>query len=408
MIQKLPDCADVVSSTALLKSPSQHSDLELDSPELEFTGKWISDTDQMKAQVEQWRRLSETAVRTNFCFEPSFLIPAFEHLNEVDAKLLVIEAPQMADPTAAKVWCAVIPVMPKKIYHLPFTALEIWKHDQCFDCTPLLRKDCAEDALRFAFQFLRSEGVSLLSADTVASGDGFGEMWSSVVEEVAASVFVREEFDRACFRPMDNHEDYIVKHVSKSIRKNTRRLSRRLEDEGEVEVVVSDASSDYEQLIQQFLEIEASGWKRESGTALVCKRSTKAFFESMVTASAEAGRVRFLSLNLDGKPVSILCDLYSPRHGFSYKTGFDDSYSAFSPGLLAEMFNLEKMHGYGIEYVDSCTEPDNNTMNRIWGHRLGFSKSIISLKSGLSALAVKTLPAVKKLAKRLKRDGEAK
>ena len=38
---------------------------------------------------------------------------------------------------------AVVPFEEKRVYRLPFKAIEVWKHDQSFDATPLLSKDFA-------------------------------------------------------------------------------------------------------------------------------------------------------------------------------------------------------------------------------------------------------------------------
>ncbi|MEL7498198.1 MAG: GNAT family N-acetyltransferase [Planctomycetota bacterium] len=398
MIQKLNN------STPVEKCLPATSVISDDTPGLRFQVKWIDSVEQMKANAAEWQRLFEMAQRPNFCFAPSFLIPAFEHLNEQGARLLVVESKSLTNDEDQPVWCVVIPLVSKRMFRVPVTTMEIWKHEQCFDATPLLRRDCANEAMRAAIEFLVAEGVSWLSSDTISADGEFGQLWHDLVKQHGHGEFVRQAFDRACFRPMEDHEAFTKKHVSKSIRKNTRRLLRRIVEQGEFDVIDSDPNSDFEKLARQFLEVEASGWKRESGTALICNESTKRFFLDMVEASAQAGLIRFLSLELDQQPVAMLCDLYSDRHGFSYKTGFDEAYSNFSPGLLAEVLNIEKMHGYDVEYVDSCTEPDNNTMNRIWGDRLAFQKSIVSLKPGLAAWILKSLPIAKGLAQRFRKQ----
>lgn len=400
MIQKLTDKDSVTGSRSVNDS---RMSIEVDTPELIFQARWIEDVKGLQGGLEDWQRLTECALRPNFCFEPNFLIPAFEHLNEQGAKLLVVEAACLADSNQT-VWCGIMPLVKTSVFKLPFAAMEIWKHDQCFDCTPILRSDCAAEALRYAFKFLKDQGVSLLSADTIANDDVFKAVWDQVVSDTRSATFVRQAFERACFRPAENHESYVKQHVSKSICKNTKRLGRRLAEQGELEFHVSDETSDFEQLADAFLEIEASGWKAESGTALMCKPSTEQFYRSMVEASAKRNRIRFLSVTLDREPIAMLSDLYSERHGFAYKTAFDESYSAYSPGLLAEVHNIEKMHDYQVDYVDSCTEPDNQTINRMWGQRLAFQKTIVALKGGPAQWAIKSLPTVKRWANHFRKN----
>ena len=121
-------------------------------------------------------------------------------------------------------------------------------------------------------------------------------------------------------------------------------MLRRLEDQGTVTWETSDETSDYEQLANDFLRIEASGWKGEEGTALASNSSTKAFYKSLIRESAKAGKARFLSLKLDGQPIAMLSDIQSGQFVYSYKTAYDDAFSSYSPGQQVEVKNLEFLH----------------------------------------------------------------
>ena len=396
VIQKLPSTNELADDRVV-------DALVSGAPGVEFAARWIDSADQLTELESSWSRLAAMAVRRNLFFESNFLIPVFEHLNTQQARVLVVEASQVADPDGPRVLCGLVPLIKRSFYFLPLPCYEIWCDDKFFDGTPLIRKDCAFETLSFIFDFLAQEGTSLFSIDTVAADGKFGELLTEIVEQRGLQSFQRNRFSRAAFQPQETAEKYFASNLSKSLQKNVRRLERRLRDQGNLTVAISDADSDVSRLSQQFLELEASGWKGKEGTALACQPTTAAFFRQMVERSARADRVSFLSLRLNGKPIAMLCDLYAEGTGCAYKTAFDESYSQFSPGLLAEIKNIEFMHESNVTQMDSCTDPENATINRIWRDSLEFQSLVIALQGRLSNLAIRAMPLMQSTAQTVKR-----
>lgn len=379
---------------------------EQDAPSSRFEARWIDTAQQLEALESAWRRLSQVATRPNLQMDPSFLMPAFRHLNEAGCKILVIEAPQIRNPDS-KVLCGLLPLVRTRFYHLPLRCYKIWRHDQCLDATPLIRQDCAFRTLEFIFEFLRREGGQLLSMDTVSAEGPFTDVVQQVVESQNLGLFNRDQFSRAAFRPSASFDDYMANQVSKSVRKKVGRLERRLREQGDVQVAISDQSSDFPSLAQEFLDLESAGWKGEQGTALASHRSTREFFLEMVTRSAQDNRVSFLSLRLNNHPIAMLCDLYVGNRACAFKTAFDESFAQYSPGLLAEIKNIEHLHGASIVNMDSSTDPDNATINRIWKDRMAYQSMVIALYRGLPGLATSIMPLIQstsRAVKKLRRD----
>ena len=123
----------------------------------------------------------------------------------------------------------------------------------------------------------------------------------------------------------------------------------------------------------------------------------------MVARSTVDDRVSFLSLKLDGQPIAMLCDLYAEGFGCSYKTAFDEAYSQFSPGLLIEIENIKHMHQIKIASMDSCTDPNNATINRIWKDRIGFQSVVIALRRGIPSLATAAMPMLQNAARTVRK-----
>ena len=364
--------------------------------------RWIDSAEELEAIKPQWNELAENAVYRNAALEQNFLIPAFKHLNDGNVRVLVAESSSGLPANAQPKLLGLLPVVKKKFYHLPIACLEVWKHDQCTDSTPLPDKASALQALDAMLDFLSAEKIGLLSLDTISAEPDFQSLLHEAVRQRNRTLFLRDSFTRAALRPSDNSEDYVKQFVSKSVQKNYGRLQRRLSELGELSFELSDDFSDYPELTRQFLDIEASGWKVEAGTALSCNKSTKRFYQELILRSAQVGKARFTSLKLDGKPIAMLSDIQSGQTVFRYKTAFDENFSAYSPGVQVEIKNIEYQHQSGVVLTDSCTAPDNATINRIFGQKLQFQSIVLGLRPGISRIATRMLPWIQATANRLR------
>ena len=390
MIQKLR----TVPSAARLA----RSGVLADAPQAEFTARWIDSVEELERLQPAWERLMDVAIHRNLMFDPDFLIPAFRHLADKSVRILVIEATPKNQRQATPVVCGLLPLQTKRVYGLPLASLEIWLHEQCVDGTPLLRFDCAKPTLEFLFDFLAETAkTKLFSLPTVSNSGEFGNLLTDVLFARGIKAFQRDSFTRACFRPEADANIYFDLHVSSSMQRTQRRLTRRLEEQGEVSVTRYCDADDSDSMLARFLQLEASGWKAETGTALRSKPSSEAFFRELVTRSMRHGKLSFLAVELNGQPISMLCDLYAGDSGYAFKTAFDDKYQEYSPGMMAELRNIESMHDNGITFVDSCTLPDNETINRIWGGRIRFQSLVIPLRGKFSRWAVAALPIMQQL-----------
>ncbi|MFT5300167.1 MAG: hypothetical protein ACI814_000941 [Mariniblastus sp.] len=364
----------------------------------QFRVSWL-DTDELRSREKAWEFLALNSLSQNPAFESNYLLPALKHLANESVRVLVVE-----DVRAEKHHSLVglVPIEDKCIYRLPFKAAEIWKHEQCFDTTPLLLKKHASEVWRLICEELVEVGFKLLSLDTVSAETNVDAVFTDLERGQGIVRFQRDHYQRAAFVPTESFDDYVQKHVSKSIRKNTKRLLRRLEDRGTVTWETSGDSSDFEQLAEDFMSIEASGWKGTEGTALASAESTKAFYKSLICESARVGKARFLSLKLDGRPLAMLSDIQTGQVVYSCKTAYDEKFAQFSPGQQVEVKNLDFLHRDGIQSGDSCTSTENATINRIWGQKLSFQNLIFSLTPGLARTAVKALPMIQTAVHRLR------
>lgn len=398
MIQKPLPSLSVSSSLARAAAAT-------DTPAANFRGRLIESVDELEALKSDWERLLDVSLHRNLFLDPDFLIPAIKHLADGSVKVLVIDAPQKSDASGPRVICGLLPLQKKRLYGLPLRGLESWLHDQCYDSTPLLRCDCVKDVLSFMLDFLEEhEKTAMLSLNVVSGEHEFSRVLTDVLYARETVPFYRDAFTRASFQPELDYETYLQLNVSKRVRQNFRRLHRRLEEQGEVSVTSGQDPALSDQLSDRFLELEASGWKAESGTAIRCHESTQNFFREMAARSLANEKMKFLTVSFNGKPISMLCDLHSGDRGYSYKTAFADEMQDYSPGLMAEMHNIQNMHDDGVRFMDSCTSPDNAMINRIWKGRTRFQSLIVPLQGRLTRWATAMMPLMQQASRCLPRS----
>ncbi len=365
--------------------------------------KWIEKSDHTETFRKQWEKLQNESLYQNATMECSYLTPALTHLADESVRLLVVEKCTGSETELV----GLIPFETKKLYGLPLRGIEIWKHDHSFDTTPLLHSQFAVQAWEAVCKFLANEKTALLSLDTVSAEPAFESVLQVVQKKLGLQRFQRDAFQRAALFPGQSAEVYMKQHCSKNARKNKRRMDRKLAELGDVEYKLSDKNSDWEYLANEFVRLEESGWKGREGTSLRSNPQTEAFYRDLVRQSAAAGKARFVTLSIDGVPIAMLSDIRAGRSGqtvYCYKSAFDESYHKFSPGKLCELENIEFLHNDNtIEIADSCTSPENEIHNNIWGQKLAFQKVVFSLQSGLANSLVKCLPVTQQVVKRLKR-----
>ena len=354
-----------------------------------FCARWITSTCELESMIQRWNDLIDQSISRNSSFEPEFLIPALSHLNDCDAKCLVVEENSGGSNERL---LGLLPIVENRVYGLPLKSVVGWKHDQCFDSTPLIHRDCRSQVFSTMFEFLAEQGYGLLKLDTMSAEPEIADPFNEAIKQPGRSLFVADAFERAAFRPAENAEQYMLDNLSKNLRKKAKQRLQRLEKLGEVVYELHDPQSDFSVLAQQFLDLEQSSWKGKNGTALASQPHNKRFFLDCVERLAQSGKAKFISLKLDGKPIAMVLNIKSGLHIFAFKTAFDESMSKFSPGVLIEIHGLERMHDEGIVFADSCTVPDNATMNRIWGQKAKFQSIVVGLHKGAPTVATKSLP----------------
>jgi CelD/BcsL family acetyltransferase involved in cellulose biosynthesis len=158
-------------------------------------------------------------------------------------------------------------------------------------------------------------------------------------------------------------ESYLKNTMSASSRKKLRQHRRRLCEKGALARVTATDPEAVRRAIEQFLVLEAAGWKGRQGTAFLCHPAEAAFLRTAMGALAEQGCASIDALTVNGRPVSMQIILRSGEAAFTWKTAFDEQFQDVSPGmLLLEDYTTSLLADERIAFVDSCAQDDSGFM----------------------------------------------
>lgn len=373
----------------------------------------IKDPEKLNEYVADWEDLAAHALEPNIFYEHWFLIPAAKvFATGLDLTFVLIFGTNPNQPTGPPILCGMFPLERHSRYlGLPVSTLSLWKHNQCFLCTPLLRRSMARNTLDAFFKYLASETANCSLVDlTFISGDGpFSHLLGELLYQRAFPSFVFESYPRAMMTRAADAETYLQATISGRHRKELRRKEKRLGEQGALQYRTLQTDDDVESWIKSFLDLEASGWKGEEGSALSAKDSERQFFQSVAREAFRRGRLLMLALTLNDQPVAQKCNFLAGDGAFAFKIAYDEGRSDFSPGVLLEVENIKAIHSLpGVRWMDSCAEARHFMINRLWTERRTIQSIIVPVKGGWGEFLVSVMPLLRWCKRKLGGGGGAK
>ena len=171
--------------------------------------------------------------------------------------------------------------------------------------------------------------------------------------------------------------------MSAKKRKELRRQHKRLAEKGQLSFERLEGAERLTQWIDEFLALEAAGWKGDAASALANTDATKTFFTDALIGAAREGRLERLALRIDGRPIAMLANFLTPPGAFSFKTAFDEDYGRFSPGMLLQLENLALLDRPDIIWADSCAAEGHPMIERLWRERRSLAGINLALGGAL-------------------------
>lgn len=308
-----------------------------------------------EAEVSRWRELAGRAAEPNPFFLPEYVFAA-AHAGVAQGVLLIV-----AD---GERWIGCLPLQ-RSLRWRSFTlpCLTPWLPDYAFLSTPLIAEDALTTATQVLAEALRACPVAFVVLNQLDPDDAVGRALS----ERLPGALVHREVARAALRRGSGPDGdaWLTSGRAKRLRKLRRRLERHLHGE----VVVRDLADD-PSAPERFLELELRGWKGHERTALASRPGHADFFRRMCVSMAAGGRLQLLSLECGDRVAAMQCNLLDGHTAFAFKVAYDPALARHSPGVVLELEAIRVFNELSaIEFVDSCAEPDNELINRLWPDR---------------------------------------
>ena len=374
----------------------------------------IDDLTALEKYVPAWEDLAANAIEPNAFYEPWMMMPAIRAFGAGRRlQFALVLANESARHDGAPLLCGFFPLEQQNHYQglsrkLPFKTLRLWKHKYCYLCTPLVREGYGQEVIAAFFDWLDagSHDCSLMEFRFIA-GDGlFNGLLMDYFERHIKLHYISMYFLRAMFRPTIDADTYLCAALSAKHRKMIRRQERQLSEIGRLEYDALTPDDDVAMWIEEFLRLEASGWKGRENSAIASDESDQSYFRSIAKEAFRQGRLSMLALRLDGRPIAFKCDFHAGRGLFTFRIAFDENYARNSPGMLLEIENVRRLHARSrIEWVDSCNDSSNFMFNRLWLERRTILDVVVGAGKSWGDWMVAAIPLLKSLNRKLLRRG---
>ena len=329
------------------------------------------------ALIAEWTRLAQLASEPNAFGEHWFISAALAHLRDG------------RDVRLAQVWDGdrLIGIMPLSLYshygRMPARHVSNWTHYQSFMGTPLIECGLEQTFWRALINLLDDSdwAVGFLSLTGLNEG---GAVHNALI--TAAASLNREtptvyRYERALLASDDDAETYLNSNIRSKKRKELRRLANRLGELGDVRFTVLKDAADLSKWCDDFLTLEAAGWKGSEGAALANVPTTAQFLRDCISGAHANRRLDFQRIDLDGRAIAMLINFRTPPGSWSFKIAYDEGLARFSPGVLIELENLPHVLGDPeINWMDSCAVANHPMINSLWAQR----RAIIQVSLPLS------------------------
>ncbi len=325
--------------------------------------------------VSEWVRLAARPAGDNVFFHPDFAIPAMRHLGS--------SAVSIASVTVAGTLVGIAPFTRTRLGWIA-PAVRLWSHPYGPLGLPLIASDSVDDAIATLVEGLapHDAGTSLIVPDLPLDGP-VADALSRLAETAGRPTVVLGGHVRAVLdRPAGGAVD-LRSGLPTRRRKEYARQMRRLGELGRVTIETAVEPEHVRSRFEEFVVIEAAGWKGRGGTALASESAIAEFARAAVSNRADAGAARIHSIRIDDRPIAVLVSLLSGTTAFTWKIAYDETYARFSPGVQLMMEAAKSLlSDPSVARIDSCAAADHPMVDRVWPGRMAIGTLVIGPPGG--------------------------
>ncbi|MBX3451154.1 MAG: GNAT family N-acetyltransferase [Planctomycetaceae bacterium] len=326
--------------------------------------------------VDRWRDLLKRSCVPNAFLAPDFVLPAQRWFPEVagtklfsvsegtGGRLLLLGAFESAAPS--RVCC---------FPHLvaggtPFT----------FRTNMLLDEERWADALSVALASLRRDGRWQAIRFPRLRMDGLlAKRLRSVLQAADLELLVESRTKSPAVFPLIRTGN-LEELLSASRRKSLRRSRNALEAVGPIRFEEIRDRDRLPRAIEQFLELEQSGWKGAAGTAMGAHEATTSFLKDFSEGMFAHGGLLLTQLWAGDRLAASAINLRCGPSVYAFKIGWNQELAKGSPGAIHELELVAHVqrHDPDITLIDGCAKPDSY-LSHLWPDDLPIGSVVVPL-----------------------------
>jgi hypothetical protein len=354
----------------------------------------------LEPYLAAWDRLAAAALEPNVFYEWWMLKPALDCYAQGEKLFFVLVVADLPPGSPhAPLLCGFFPLVRRRHYKgLPVSTFALWCYVHCYLCTPLIHADYASDCLAAFFTWLKTDrrGAALLECKWIPGEGAVHRLLVEYLVERHKLWLLDETYSRAMLAPRASAQTYLEEVLSGERRRRLRRHEERLQEQGKIEYVALAPNGDARAWLEEFLRLEAAGWKGQGGTALQCHAEDRHFFIEAMTGAFQRGQLMMMALHLDGRTIAMFCDLLAESWSFVFKLTFAEHYGRFSPGALLELEKIRRLHDRKeIRGVDSCNAPGPSLLKDLWAERRLIDTVVIASGRAPGPFVLSLLPLLR-------------
>ena len=325
--------------------------------------------------------LSNRAMEPNVFFTSRFLAPAMPRLEDREIRLAIIR-----DESGAHSRLRLL--MPFSTERPGFAIgapiIRAWANPFGPLGTPLVDAEGAGEIMDHFLEALGREEMrlpSVLVLPDIRLNGPFAQMARAIAMSRNLPVDVTNEQARPMLESLKDGETYLKDSIKSSHMREMRRQWGHLAKLGAATYQVARQPGDIRMRMEEFLLLEASGWKGKKRTAMLSDRLRAAFAREAVNNLAEIDAARIHTIDIDGKAIASMIVLIMNGEAYTWKTAFNEDYARYSPGkLLTAQLTDWHLDDANIVRTDSCAVADHPIMSRLWQEREAMGTLLIGLR----------------------------
>jgi len=141
--------------------------------------------------------------------------------------------------------------------------------------------------------------------------------------------------------------DDFLQSKSRNFRQQMGKKRRRIERELSAVFRKESTGLNAEELIRICRQIDAKSWKAEGGKLFFSESEGAPFFRQVFPRIIDRGWLETWFIDVDDKPIAYIIVLCNGENSYFYRTGYDETYAHYSPGLCIYYAAVENQFELG-------------------------------------------------------------